>query len=88
MQPMIIVCPIYNNTSGEDCGDCSLVLQLTDRYHNELLNDLMPAVEGRLSAWAEDATPGGLRASRDHRMFGFFSMVISDHRPDCTVSGR
>ena len=74
MQPMIIVCPTCNNTSGEDSGNCSIALQLTDRYHNELVNDLMPAVESRYSTWAEATTPEGLRASRDHRGFGGFSM--------------
>ena len=42
MQPMIIVCPTYNNTSSEDSGDYGLAIQLTDQYHNELLYDLMP----------------------------------------------
>ena len=74
MQPMIIVCPTYNNSSGEDSGNYSLALQLTDRYHNELVNDLMPTVESRYSTWVEATTPEGLRASRDHRGFGGFSM--------------
>lgn len=74
MQPMIIVCPTYNNTSSEDSGDYGLAIQLTDQYHNELLYDLMPAVEGKYSTYAEDTTPEGLEASRDHRGFGGFSM--------------
>ena len=74
MQPLIIVCPTYNNTSPEDSGDYGLALQLTDQYHNELLYDLMPAVEGKYSTYAEDTTPEGLEASRDHRGFGGFSM--------------
>ena len=74
MQPMIIVCPTYNNTSPEDSGDYGLAIQLTDQYHNELLYDLMPAVEGKYSTYAEDTTPEGLEASRDHRGFGGFSM--------------
>lgn len=74
MTPMILVCPTYNNTSPSDSGDYGLALQLTDRYHNELLNDLIPAVEGKYSTWAEDTTPAGIRASRDHRGFGGFSM--------------
>lgn len=74
MQPMIIVCPTYNNTSPEDSGDYGLAIQLTDQYHNELLYDLMPAVEGKYSTYAQDTTPEGLSASRDHRGFGGFSM--------------
>ena len=74
MQPMIIVCPTYNNTSPEDSGDYGLALQLTDQYHNELLYDLMPAVEGKYSTHAVDTTPDGLNASRNHRGFCGFSM--------------
>lgn len=83
MQPMIIVCPTYNNTSGQDSTDYGLTLQLTDQYHNELVNDLLPAVEGRYSTWAENTTPKGLCASRDHRGFGGFSMgsVTTWHLP-------
>lgn len=74
IRPLIIVLPTYNNTSGKDSGDYSLALRLTDQFHNELLNDLIPAVEGKYSTYAEDTTPGGLAASRDHRGFGGFSM--------------
>ena len=74
IQPLIIVLPTYNNTSEEDSGDYSLAIELTDRFHNELVNDLIPAVEGKYSTYAEDTTPEGLAASRDHRGFGGFSM--------------
>ncbi len=74
MQPMILVFPTYNNTSESDSGDYSLALQLTDQFHNELVNDLIPAVESKYSTYAEDTTPEGLSASRDHRGFGGFSM--------------
>ena len=40
IQPLIIVLPTYNNTSGKDSGDYSLALQLTDQFHNELVNDI------------------------------------------------
>lgn len=74
IQPLIIVLPTYNNTSGRDSGDYSLALQLTDQFHNELVNDLIPAVESKYSTYAEDTTQEGLKASRDHRGFGGFSM--------------
>lgn len=57
IQPMIVVCPTYNNTSPEDSGDYSLALRLTDNYHNELINDLIPAVEGKYSTYTENTTP-------------------------------
>lgn len=74
IMPMIIVLPTYNNTSKSDSGDYGLALQITDQFHNELVNDLIPAVEGQYSTYAEDTTPEGLAASRDHRGFGGFSM--------------
>jgi len=74
IQPMIVVCPTYNNTSPEDSGNYGLAIRLTDNYHRELVNDLMPAVEGTYSTYAEDTTPEGLQASRDHRAFTGFSM--------------
>lgn len=74
IQPMIVVCPTYNNTSPEDSGDYGLALRLTDNYHNELINDLIPAVEGKYSTYAEDTTPEAIAASRDYRAFCGFSM--------------
>ena len=74
MQPMILVMVTYNNTSGQDSGDYSLALKLTDQFHNELVNDILPAVESKYSTYAKDITPEGLIESRDHRGFGGFSM--------------
>lgn len=75
MKPFIIVCPTYNNESPPDSSDYTLAYYtLTVNYHNELMNDLIPAVEGRYSTYAEDVTPEGIKASRDHRAFGGFSM--------------
>lgn len=74
IQPMIVVCPTYNNESESDSGDYSLALQLTDQYHNELVYDLIPAVEGKYSTYAESTDENGLRESRDHRAFCGFSM--------------
>lgn len=72
--PMIVVCPTYNNESNTDSSRYSLALQLTDNYHNELINDLIPAVEGTYSTHADSTTPEGISASRDHRAFCGFSM--------------
>lgn len=74
IRPMIVVCPTYNNVSDKDSWDYSLAIRLTDNYHNELINDLIPAVEGTYSTYAEDTTPEGIQASRDHRAFCGFSM--------------
>lgn len=72
--PMIVVCPTYNNESDTDSSDYSLALELTENYHNELINDLIPAVVSTYSTYAADTTPDGLRESRDHRAFCGFSM--------------
>ena len=75
MKPMILVCPTYNNNSGRDSWDYSLALQLTDQFHNELMNDLIPAVGGKYHTWADyDTSSESLKASRDYRGFGGFSM--------------
>jgi predicted alpha/beta superfamily hydrolase len=74
IQPLIIVLPTYNNTSSEDSGDYSLALRLTDNFHNELVNDLIPAVESTYRTYAESVSAEGIEASRDHRGFAGFSM--------------
>ena len=73
--PLIIVCPTYNNESREDSADYTLAFHtLTVNYHNELVNDLIPAVEGTYSTYADSTSPEDIKASRDHRAFGGFSM--------------
>lgn len=72
--PLIVVCPTYNNTSGQDSADFSLALRLTRNFHNELINDLIPAVESTFSTYAEGTPESELKAARDHRAFGGFSM--------------
>jgi hypothetical protein len=76
IRPLIIVCPTYNNTNenGRDSANFSLAMQLTENYHNELINDLIPAVEGIYSTYAASIGKDDLIASRDHRGFGGFSM--------------
>ncbi len=74
ISPLIVVCPTYNNTSSEDSASYSLALQLTRNYHNELINDLIPAVEGKYNSYAESTSAEDLIAARDHRGFGGFSM--------------
>ena len=76
IRPLIIVCPTYNNTNenGRDSANFSLAMQLTENYPNELINDLIPAVEGTYSTYAASVSKDDLIASRDHRGFGGFSM--------------
>lgn len=74
ISPLIVVCPTYNNTSPEDSGDYSLAIQLTGLYHQELVNDLIPAVESKYSSYAKSTSHEDIVSSRDHRGFGGFSM--------------
>ncbi len=76
MRPLIIVCPTYNNTNenGRDSNNFSLAMQLTENFHNELIHDLIPAVEGTYRTYAASVRQEDLIASRDHRGFGGFSM--------------
>ncbi|GHS94602.1 hypothetical protein FACS1894207_3090 [Bacteroidia bacterium] len=74
IQPLIIICPTYNNTSSEDSGNFGLALELNRNYHNELLNDLIPTVESAYSTYSQSSSPEDLVASRNHRGFGGFSM--------------
>jgi predicted alpha/beta superfamily hydrolase len=73
-EPLIIVCPTYNNESSDDSGNFGLALELNRNYHNELINDLIPAVESTYSTHTESTSPEDLRKSRNHRGFGGFSM--------------
>ena len=75
VKPLIIVCPTYNNESPEDSADYTLAFySLTVNYHNELVNDLIPAVEGEYSTYAYSTSLEDIKNSRDHRAFGGFSM--------------
>lgn len=75
IEPLIIVCSTYNNESSQDSADYTLAYYtLTVNYHNELVNDLIPAVEGTYSTYANSTSQEGIKDSRDHRGFGGFSM--------------
>lgn len=79
IKPLIIVLPTYNNTSEEDSGDYSLAIRLTNNFHNELVNDLIPAVESRYSTYAEDTTPEGLKNPATKEASADFQWVPSIH---------
>lgn len=75
IKPIIIVCPTYNNESSNDSADYTLAYYtLTVNYHNELANDLIPAVESKYSTYAKSVSHDDIVTSRNHRAFGGFSM--------------
>lgn len=69
IDPMIVVTPTFypNNSSGPEA-------ELTANFHNELLLDLIPAIENTYHTYAETTNLEGLKNSREHRLFGGFSM--------------
>lgn len=68
IDPIIAVSPTYYGGSGE------AVDQVTAFSKDELVNDLIPAVEGTYSTYAESTDPEGIRASREHRAYSGFSL--------------
>ena len=72
MKPAIIVsASFYNPNSSTDFG--SSVAQLR-QFHQDFENALMPAVEGKYKTYAASPSDADLKASRDHRAFGGFSL--------------
>ena len=70
IEPMIFVMPTYVY-SREELGQARATA-LT--FYKELINDLIPAVEGQFRTYAADLTAEGIRRSRGHRAFGGFSL--------------
>lgn len=70
---MIIVCMTYYDNNEEEIND-NVDADLTKAFYQEFQNDLMPSVEGTYSTYAKDTDPDSLKAARDHRIFGGFSM--------------
>lgn len=75
--PFIVVFPMFYNCiptehrKGLDAGwESNQVLT----FQKEFEENLIPAVESRFHTYAKNATPEGLKASRQHRAFGGFSM--------------
>ncbi|MGI6220685.1 MAG: alpha/beta hydrolase [Coriobacteriales bacterium] len=73
MEPMILVMASYY-PDNEETQTNDFDAQLTLDFGTELRDYLMPAVEGTYRTYAEETTPEGFRASREHRAFGGFSM--------------
>lgn len=83
MEPCIIVCPTYYFNSPRDDwrtpvdGDQSAGDGHTEgipgNYYREIVEDLIPAVEGQLNTYLEDPSEEGIIASRDHRLWSGYS---------------
>lgn len=70
--PIIIVsASFYHDGSDRDFSSSITAFRA---FHNDFEKDLMPAVEGKYHTYAASASDEDLRASRDHRAFGGFSL--------------
>lgn len=73
MEPILIVTPTFytqENGSTSVSGSWDAIIEFPD----ELARFLMPAVESAYSTYAETADDAGFKQSREHRVFGGFSM--------------
>lgn len=75
LKPAIVVFPTYYPSRHFVSSDyyCDNRLNRAFAKH-ELVNDLVPAVESKFHTYAQGTNPAALRASREHRTFGGFSM--------------
>ena len=70
--PLIIVsASFYNENSNTDFSGS---IEEFRAFHLDFENALMPAVEGKYHTFAASASDEDLKASRDHRAFGGFSL--------------
>ncbi|MCM1345316.1 MAG: alpha/beta hydrolase-fold protein [Muribaculaceae bacterium] len=73
MKPLIVVTPTFYPAGNADAS-VSYAGDLVKLFPDELVNDLVPAVESVYSTYADSTDADGLKASREHRAFGGFSM--------------
>ena len=70
--PVIIVSATFYNENSST--DFSSSIEEFRQFHRDFEDHLMPAVEGRFHTYAASASAEDLKASRDHRAFGGFSL--------------
>lgn len=70
--PVIIVSATFYNDKS-DTGFSGSIAEFR-RFHRDFEENLMPTVEGRFHTYAKSASNEDLKASRDHRAFGGFSL--------------
>ena len=72
IEPAILVSATFYHDGSE--RDFSASIRQLRAFHEDFENALMPAVEGKYHTYARSASPEDLKASRDHRAFGGFSL--------------
>ena len=71
-KPFIAVSPTWDTENQS--ADWGRSIDEIAAFHDEWLNDLVPAVEGKYSTYATSTDAVGIEASRQHRAFGGFSL--------------
>ena len=82
MNPMIIVSATFYPANGGPDIDMDAFAD----YKTELIERLIPAVEGTYNTYATSTDAAGIKASRDHRIFAGFSMggaMVCQHMATC-----
>lgn len=75
MRPIIVVTPtFYDDDENIGANRMDDAIALTRDFHNELQNDLIPAVERAYRTHLEGSDSIAVTRSRDHRAYGGFSM--------------
>ena len=72
MKPMIIVSATFYNANSDT--DFSSSIEEFRQFHRDFEENLMPTVEGKYHTYAKSTSDADLKASRDHRAFGGFSL--------------
>lgn len=67
IEPMIVVTPTFNGAGSDMNANAK-------DFHTELVNDVIPLIEGKYNTYAKSTSKEDLKASRYHRAFGGFSM--------------
>lgn len=72
IRPLIVVSATFDTENAPQSFGRS-VSEIA-AFHEDLRHDLIPAVEGQYHTFAKDTSEEALRASREHRAFGGFSL--------------
>jgi enterochelin esterase-like enzyme len=76
LEPMIIVTPTWAHKGDSDFMQ-AFFYGRPAKFHQELVNDIIPAIEGKYNVYAETTGATDLIAARDHRAVAGFSMGSS-----------
>jgi len=72
INPTIVVTPTFDPLNKPN--DFSTSVKEIAVFHNDLVNELIPAIEGTFHTYAKSTDAKGLKESREHRAFGGFSL--------------